>query len=182
VPGCCRASQDGSQVIGADQLDLQNDVPWGRLGRAATIRSTRPPASERAYSAAHVLATEQAIEREVERGVENLDAARVTSEVAAGAMSRQNPVLGSPLTPGRQAAVMGIATPGRGVELVEGWPDRARPRSWPLSGTPLNREGSWSSARRPPVRRPGRSVGGWAYGVGDSGLRSYFGWHTSPRA
>jgi hypothetical protein len=35
-------------------------------------------------------------------------------------MGRQGAVLGSPLTPGQQAAVMGIATSGRGVELVEG--------------------------------------------------------------
>jgi hypothetical protein len=79
-----------------------------------------PRASERAYSTAQVLATEQAIERAVERGVENFEAARVTSEVAADAVGRQSAVLRSPLTPGQQAAVMGIATSGRGVELVEG--------------------------------------------------------------
>ena len=79
-----------------------------------------PRASERAFATAHVLATEQAIERAVERGVENLGAARVTSEVAEDAMGRQSAVLGSPLTPGQQAAVLGITTSGRGVELVEG--------------------------------------------------------------
>ncbi len=79
-----------------------------------------PRASERAFATAHVLATEQAIERAVERGVENLGSARVTPEVATGAIGRQSAVLGSPLTPGQQAAVVGIATSGRGVELVEG--------------------------------------------------------------
>ena len=79
-----------------------------------------PRASEQVFSTASVLATEQAIERAVERGVENLEAARVTPEVAEGAVGRQCAVLGSPLTPGQQAAVMGIATSGRGVELVEG--------------------------------------------------------------
>ena len=79
-----------------------------------------PRASERAFATAHVLATEQAIERAVERGVENLGAARVPPEVAADAMGRQSAVLGSPLPPGQQAAVLGIATSGRGVELVEG--------------------------------------------------------------
>ena len=79
-----------------------------------------PRANERAYSTAHVLATEQAIERAVARGVEDLGTARVTSEVAADAMGRQVAVMGSPLTPGQQAAVVGIATSGRGVELVEG--------------------------------------------------------------
>jgi conjugative relaxase-like TrwC/TraI family protein len=79
-----------------------------------------PRALERAFAAAHVLATEQAIERAVERGVENLDAARVAPEVATGAIGRQSAALGSPLTPGQQAAVLGITTSGRGVELVEG--------------------------------------------------------------
>ena len=79
-----------------------------------------PRASERAYATSHVLATEQAIERAMQRGVENLGAARVTPEVATGAVGRQSAVLGSPLTPGQQAVVMGIATSGRGVELVEG--------------------------------------------------------------
>ena len=79
-----------------------------------------PRASERAFATASVLATEQAIERAVERGVENLGAARVSPEVTADAISRQVAVLGSPLTPGQQAAVVGITTSGRGVELVEG--------------------------------------------------------------
>ncbi len=79
-----------------------------------------PRASEQAYATADVISTELAIEQAVERGVENLEAARVTAEVAAGAVARQGAVLGSPLTPGQQAAVMGIATSGRGVELVEG--------------------------------------------------------------
>ena len=79
-----------------------------------------PRASERAYATAHVIATERFIEQAVERGVENLDAARVTPEVANAALGRQNAVLGSPLTPGQQAAVGGITTSGRGVELVEG--------------------------------------------------------------
>ncbi len=79
-----------------------------------------PRASERAYATAHVIATERFIEQAVERGVENLHAARVRSEVAEAALGRQLAVLGSPLTPGQQAAVFGIATSGRGVELVEG--------------------------------------------------------------
>ncbi len=79
-----------------------------------------PRASERAYATAHVIATERFIEQAVERGVENLHAARVRSEVAEDALGCQSAVLGSPLTPGQQAAVFGIATSGRGVELVEG--------------------------------------------------------------
>jgi conjugative relaxase-like TrwC/TraI family protein len=79
-----------------------------------------PRASERAYATASVIATERFIEQAVERGVENLHAARVRSEVAEAALGRQLAVLGSPLTPGQQAAVFGIATSGRRVELVEG--------------------------------------------------------------
>jgi hypothetical protein len=79
-----------------------------------------PRASEQAFGTAHVIATELAIEQAVERGVENRDAARVSPEVAAGAVGRQRADLGSPLTPGQQAAVLGITTSGRGVELVEG--------------------------------------------------------------
>ena len=79
-----------------------------------------PRASERAYATASVIATERFIEQAVERGVENLHAARVRSEVAEAALGRQLAVLGSPLTPGQQAAVFGIVTSGRGVELVEG--------------------------------------------------------------
>jgi len=79
-----------------------------------------PRASERAYATAHVIATELAIDQAVVRGVENREAARVSPEVAAGAVGRQSADLGSPLTPGQQAAVLGIATSGRGVELVEG--------------------------------------------------------------
>jgi len=73
---------------------------------------------DRAFATAHVIATELAIEQAVERGAENLGAARVSPEVAADSVARQGAVLGSPLTPGQQAAVMGIATSGRGVEPV----------------------------------------------------------------
>ncbi len=79
-----------------------------------------PRASEQAFSSAHVIATELAVEQAVERGAENRESAKVSPEVAAGAVGRHSAGLGSPLTPGQQAAVMGIATSGRGVELVEG--------------------------------------------------------------
>ena len=76
-----------------------------------------PRASEQAYGTAHVIATELAIEQAVERGVENRGAARVSPEVAAGAVGRQSAYLGSQLTPGQQAAVLGHRHlgPGSGV-------------------------------------------------------------------
>jgi conjugative relaxase-like TrwC/TraI family protein len=79
-----------------------------------------PRASERAYATASVLATEQAIERAVQRGVENLAAARVTPAAAERALSRAESALGVPLTDGQRGAVLGIATSGRAVDLVEG--------------------------------------------------------------
>jgi conjugative relaxase-like TrwC/TraI family protein len=79
-----------------------------------------PRASERAYSTATVLAAEQAIEKAVARGVASIDAAKVTAEVAEAALTRKRQALGAPLTDGQVAAVMGITTSGRGVELVEG--------------------------------------------------------------
>ena len=79
-----------------------------------------PRASERAYATATVLAAEQAIEQAVARGVASIDAAKVTLEVAGGALERKRQALGAPLTDGQASAVMGITTSGRGVELVEG--------------------------------------------------------------
>jgi len=79
-----------------------------------------PRATERAYATASVLAKEQAIERAVQRGVENLAAARVSPAAAERALSRTESALGASLTAGQRAAVVGIATSGRAVELVEG--------------------------------------------------------------
>jgi conjugative relaxase-like TrwC/TraI family protein len=79
-----------------------------------------PRATERAYATASVLAKEQAIERAVQRGVENLAAARVTPAAAERALARTESALGVPLTDGQRGAVVGIATSGRAVDLVEG--------------------------------------------------------------
>jgi conjugative relaxase-like TrwC/TraI family protein len=77
-------------------------------------------ASEQPFSTASVLATEQAIERAVERGVEHLGAARVAPAMADRAIADTEGVIGNYLNAGQQAAVTGIVTSGRGVELVEG--------------------------------------------------------------
>ena len=79
-----------------------------------------PRASERAYSTASVLAAEMAVEKAVARGIQASDAALVTPEVAVGALNAKRLALGGELTLGQVSAVMGIATSGRGVELVEG--------------------------------------------------------------
>jgi hypothetical protein len=67
-----------------------------------------------------VLATEQAIEHAVARGVETFDAAKVTTQIADSALHRKTQALGVPLTDGQRATVGAITTSGRQVELVEG--------------------------------------------------------------
>jgi conjugative relaxase-like TrwC/TraI family protein len=77
-------------------------------------------ATEQPFSTASVLATEQAIERAVARGVENLGAAKVTPALADRAIADTEGVIDNYLNAGQQKAVTGIVTSGRGVELVEG--------------------------------------------------------------
>ena len=79
-----------------------------------------PRATERAYATARVLANEQAIERAVQRGVENLAAARVTPRRPSGALARTESALGVSAHRRATGAVVGIATSGRAVDLVEG--------------------------------------------------------------
>ena len=77
-------------------------------------------AHQRAYSTATTIAREQAIARCVESQVRRLDAARVSSEAAAAAVTRAEASLGRPLTAGQRVAVQEILTSGRGVDLVVG--------------------------------------------------------------
>jgi conjugative relaxase-like TrwC/TraI family protein len=77
-------------------------------------------ATEQPFATASVLATEQAIEQTVERGVENFNAARVAPAMADRAIADAEGVIGNYLNSGQQGAVTGIVTSGRGVELVEG--------------------------------------------------------------
>jgi conjugative relaxase-like TrwC/TraI family protein len=77
-------------------------------------------ATEQPFATASVLATEQAIERAVDRGVENLGAAKVAPAMADRAIADTEGAIGNYLNAGQQAAVTGIVTSGRGVELVEG--------------------------------------------------------------
>jgi len=50
---------------------------------------------------------------------------------------------------------MGIATSGRGSDLVVGWPAAVRPRPWPRCVRPSSPRASRSSAPRRPARQPG---------------------------
>ena len=77
-------------------------------------------AHQRAYSTATTIAREQATARCVESQVRRLDAARVSSEAAAAAVTRAEASLGRPLTAGQRVAVQEILTSGRGVDLVVG--------------------------------------------------------------
>ena len=79
-----------------------------------------PGATERAYATAMTIAREEAIARLVEAEVGRSNAAAVSAEVAAGAVARAKASLGLPLNAGQRAAVEGVLTSGRGVELVVG--------------------------------------------------------------
>jgi hypothetical protein len=77
-------------------------------------------ASERAYATATTIAREEAIARAVDAHAQRMHAAAMTSEVAVAAVRRAEAGLGRPLTDGQRAAIGGVLTSGRGVELVVG--------------------------------------------------------------
>jgi conjugative relaxase-like TrwC/TraI family protein len=77
-------------------------------------------ANERAYATAMTIAREEAIARCVESQLVRMDAPAVTDDDATSAIARAEARLGHLLTVGQRQAVEGIATSGRGVELVVG--------------------------------------------------------------
>jgi conjugative relaxase-like TrwC/TraI family protein len=77
-------------------------------------------AHERAYATAVTIAREEAIARSVASQADRRDAPAVSVEAAAAAVRRAEVGLGRELTAGQRAAVEGILTSGRGVELVVG--------------------------------------------------------------
>lgn len=77
-------------------------------------------ASQPAYATATTIAREQAIARCVESQMDRTGAPAVSPEAAQEALSRAEASLCRPLTDGQRAAVQGILTSGRGVELVVG--------------------------------------------------------------
>lgn len=79
-----------------------------------------PGARERAYALASVIATEQAIADTVGRAAGRTDASAVGAAQLAKAVTATERRLGRPLTAGQARAVRGIATSGRGAEVVLG--------------------------------------------------------------
>ena len=79
-----------------------------------------PSASERPYATATTIARERAIAAAVDIEVTRCDAPAVPEVVARQAMSARERELGAHLTVGQRAAMLAIATSGRGVELVVG--------------------------------------------------------------
>jgi ATP-dependent exoDNAse (exonuclease V) alpha subunit len=80
----------------------------------------QPGARGRAWAAASVLATEQAVEAVAERLVER-EASQWTRPAAVdGAIGAKEAVLGRALTEGQRRAIQSVATSGRGLDLVVG--------------------------------------------------------------
>ena len=77
-------------------------------------------AHERAHATALTIAREQAIAASVHAQAARRDAAAISALAADAAVARAQAAFGHPLTGGQQAAVEGILTSGRGVELVVG--------------------------------------------------------------
>jgi hypothetical protein len=77
-------------------------------------------ARQRTYSTAVVIATEQAVEALVARGIAAHDAAQLPAQVVDQAIRAKQVDLGSSLTAGQVAAVRGICGDGRRVSLVLG--------------------------------------------------------------
>jgi len=77
-------------------------------------------ATQPAYATATTIAREQAIASCVESQVTRTGAPAVSPEAAHAAVARTEANLCRPLTDGQRAAVEGILTSGRGVELVVG--------------------------------------------------------------
>ena len=77
-------------------------------------------AHEQAHATALTIAREQAIAASVQAQATRRDAAAVSALAADAALARSQAALGHPLTSGQRAAVEGILTSRRGVELVVG--------------------------------------------------------------
>ena len=80
----------------------------------------QPGARGRAWAAASVLATEQAVEAVAARLTESTARASVASERVSAAVAAKEVALGRKLTDGQRRATEAIATSGRGLDVVVG--------------------------------------------------------------
>ena len=107
-------------LFGLDPTELPRVV--GRtLADPETVPLLRTPfARGRAYATATTIATESSIAAAVDIEVQRSDAPTVDEFARYQALARREQELGKPLTAGQRAAVMGITSSGRGMELVVG--------------------------------------------------------------
>ncbi|HJV09562.1 MAG TPA: MobF family relaxase, partial [Acidimicrobiales bacterium] len=108
------------KLFGQEPAELKAMVERVLADPEAIPLLATPMARERAYATATVIATEAAIAAAVDIEVARTDAPAVLEVDARLAMAHQERELGTHLTVGQRAAVLGLATSGRGVELVVG--------------------------------------------------------------
>ncbi len=102
----------------ADELD---QVVAGVLQHPEAIPLVgQPGARGRAWAAAAVLATEQAVEAVAARIADRTNAARVDPAAAEAAVAAKKRSLGCQLTDGQRQAAVAIATSGRALDVVVG--------------------------------------------------------------
>ena len=98
----------------------------GRVVDAVLANSEAVPliptagATERAYSTASVIGTEQAVATTIDDQVARTDAIAVTPAAAARAIANAEERIGASLTEGQRSAIASIATSARGADLVVG--------------------------------------------------------------
>ena len=108
------------KLFGHDTAELKSLVDRVLADPEALPLMATPMARERAYATATVIATEAAIAAAVDIEVSRTDAPAVDQVDARQAITNRERELGTHLTLGQRAAVMGVSTSGRGTELVVG--------------------------------------------------------------
>jgi conjugative relaxase-like TrwC/TraI family protein len=108
------------KLFGHDLAELKSLVNQVLADPEAIPLMATPMARERVYATATVIATEQAIAAAVDIEVARTDAPAVDEIDARLAMANRERELGTSLTLGQRAAVLGVTTSGRGTELVVG--------------------------------------------------------------
>jgi conjugative relaxase-like TrwC/TraI family protein len=108
------------KLFGHDVSELKSLVNQVLGDPEAIPLLATPLARERAYATATVIATERAIAAAVEIEVARTDAPALDPFDARRAIASREQELGTHLTLGQRAAVLGVTTSGRGTELVVG--------------------------------------------------------------
>jgi conjugative relaxase-like TrwC/TraI family protein len=110
----------GPALFGTDPANLDRVVDRVLADPMTVPLIGVPGARERAYTTAHVLAVEHAIEALVAERSGETDAPRVPRRLIDAAVAERERTLGGRLTAGQRRAVQGMCASGRGVEVVVG--------------------------------------------------------------